>query len=230
MGKKKAETESKTPESLKTLHVITERAGMGNGGHLKIAKEALKAGAKVIQLRDKEMTDSEMGKLGRKMLKMTKTRNALLIINDRTSVAKRIGADGVHLGQKDVPVAAGRKKLKNKIIGASASGINKALKAVKEGADYIGFGPVFKTKSKKDAAKPCRIEGLKKIRMEFERRKIKTPVIAIGGITERNAEQVMKYADGIAVIGAISESRNRKMTIRRLLKIVERKKQTANRD
>ena len=127
MLRKNAKRGLKTTERLKTLHAITEQAGMGTEGHLKIANEALEAGATVIQLRDKKIPDLEMEKLGRKILKMTKKQRALLIVNDRPNVAKRIGADGVHIGRLDATIKSARRIIGKKIIGASASSIKEAL-------------------------------------------------------------------------------------------------------
>lgn len=181
------------------LYVITdEKVGLGRS-HSFLAEEALKGGATVIQLRDKEKSGRELYRIGLKIRELTKQYQALFIVNDRLDIAMAVGADGVHLGANDLPISVARKIAgRNFIIGASVSSPEEALIAEKEGADYISAQSIFATTSKEDV-KVIGIEGLKAI--------IKVsslPVIAIGGINKENVREVIKYgAKGIAVISAV---------------------------
>lgn len=182
-----------------SLYVITdEKIGLGRS-HLFLAEEALKGGATVIQLRDKEKSGRELYKIGVKLRKITKEYNALFIINDRLDIALAVGADGVHLGMNDLPISVARRIAGNNfIIGASVSSPEEAILAEKEGADYISAQSIFETSSKDDV-KVIGLEGLKTIVKVSS-----LPVIAIGGINRDNVRDVMKTGiKGIAVISAV---------------------------
>jgi len=126
--------------------------------------------------------------------------NVPLIINDRIDVALAVDADGIHLGQDDMPLTNARKLLPHKmIIGITVSTINEAIEAQKGGADYIGASPVFATPTKTDTAAPLGLEGLQEIKDA-----VTIPVVAIGGINLHNAEDVLLHgADCLAVVSAI---------------------------
>ncbi len=189
------------------LHVLTDRE--------MVAAAVIAGGAAVIQLRDKKASDEEMIELGKQLLRLTKGKIPL-IVDDRVNVALVIGADGVHVGQKDMPAKKVRRLIGRKmILGVSAHTVREAIKAEKDGADYIGVGPVFATQSKKDAESPIGLAGLKKIKDA-----VSIPVIAIGGITVENAASVIKYADGLAVISAVLKAPDPKKTTQWLRKII----------
>jgi len=182
-----------------SLYVITdEKIGLGRS-HTFLAEEALKGGATVIQLRDKEKSGRELYKIGVKLREITKKYGALFIVNDRLDIALAVGADGVHLGMNDLPISVARRIAGNNfIIGASVSSPEEAVLAEKEGADYISAQSIFETSSKEDV-KVIGLEGLKAIVKVSS-----LPVIAIGGINRDNVRDVMKTGvKGIAVISAV---------------------------
>ena len=165
-----------------------------------IVEKAVKGGATVVQLRAKSISTREFLDISMKIHSFLKKKRVPLIINDRIDIALALDADGVHLGQKDMPLQIARKILgKEKIIGISVNNIEEAMEAENNGADYLGVGPVFPTTTKPDIRAPLGIEGLRKIR-----EKIKIPIIAIGGINKSNVHEVYSTGvDGIAVVSAI---------------------------
>ena len=177
------------------LYVITDRRLRDE---IESTRLALEGGATAIQLRIKDAPTLEMVEIGRELRRITQKHDSLLFINDRIDVALAVEADGVHLGPEDMPVSLARKMAPNLIIGASAHTVEDALKAQKEGADYIGAGSVFPTTTKEDA-KPLGLEGLRRILQAVD-----IPVVAIGGINHENVREVLKLGvDGIAVVSAI---------------------------
>jgi thiamine-phosphate diphosphorylase len=183
---------------IRGLYVITD-PHLG-GGHLMGARAALQGGARIIQLRDKEATTRQLVEYAQSLRTLTREYGALLIINDRLNVALAVEADGVHLGQDDLPVALARRIGGERlIIGVSAETVEEALRAEADGADYLGVGPMFATDTKPDAGVPVGPERLRAIK-----ERVSIPVFGIGGITLQNAPQVlMAGADGICVISAI---------------------------
>lgn len=198
------------------LCVITDTNIQKKFSHIEIAEMAVKGGADIIQLRDKNMPASELVETAIAIKKICSGR-ALLIINDRVDIAMLSGADGVHLGKVDIPVNEARKLLgKNKYIGATANSLEDAKNAVKAGADYIGFGHIYPTQSKLKSNSPAGIIGLKEIV-----KNINIPVLAIGGIDLTNAEEVIKTrVHGIAVIGCVLKSQNPVNTVKQLKQII----------
>ncbi len=147
---------------------------------------ALKAGIKWIQFREKELSRKEIFYFALKLRDLTFQYNALLTINDYLDIAIACQADGVHLGQDDLPLEAA-KKIFSGIIGISTHNLQEALKAQKKGAHYIGFGPIFRTLTKKDALEPRGCDMLSLIQ-----KKIQIPVFAIGGINLENIEKIIE--------------------------------------
>lgn len=168
----------------------------------------------MVQLRDKISGDWEFLELARKVHQITRKKKIPLIINDRVDVAELMDAEGVHLGEEDLPVKEARKILgSKKIIGASAFDLKTAKSNEKEGADYIGLGPIFKTGSK-DIERPLGIEILR----EAEK-SLKIPVFPIGGINLGNLDQVISTGTKkIAVISAIFGAEDVKKTAQELLR------------
>jgi thiamine-phosphate pyrophosphorylase len=200
------------------LYVITCRDGASGRGHLDVAAAALEGGARAVQLRDKEMPARELLELALRIKEMIAERapGTLLIVNDRVDVARAAGADGVHLGQEDLPYRAAREILgPGALIGVSATCLAEAREAEAAGADYLGVGPVFPTPSKPDAAPAMGLEGLAKIRAA-----VRTPIVAIGGIGEDEVEAVLGAgADGIAVISAVTGASDMAEAVRRLARL-----------
>ena len=182
----------------RTLFLITDRT-TSSLNLTEITQRAVRAGIKTIQLREKNMTKKELYKEALSVRKFTLKHRAAFIINDYVDIALAVNADGVHLGQEDMPIREARKLLgKNKIIGISTHSLKQAVDAQRAGADYIGFGPIFKTTTK-DAGSPKGIESLIEIKKH-----IKIPVVAIGGITADNVSEVFKSGtDAVAVVSGI---------------------------
>src|SRR3990170_5745010 len=166
---------------------------------------ALKGGIKTVQLREKGLPTHELYSFACELRKLTSDFKANFIINDRVDIALAVEADGVHLGWESLPFGIVRKLLGfEKLIGVSTHNRQEALQAQDNGADYITFGPVFDTPSKAGLLDPTGPEEILKIRSE-----IRIPVIALGGISEKNIEAVLHSgADGIAVISSIMQADN----------------------
>lgn len=159
---------------------------------------ALEAGVRWIQYRDKERSRRLIYEESVKLRRITRAFRAVLIVNDHADIAYAVDADGVHLGQDDLPLSEARKIMKRKIIGVSTHSLEQAREAGDKGADYIGFGPVFHT-STKDAGEPQGLSMLGEIRREMT-----IPVVAIGGITPGNVRSVLaEGADAVAVASAL---------------------------
>jgi thiamine-phosphate pyrophosphorylase len=182
------------------LYVITDAKLIPRQRFVETVEAALRGGAALVQLREKEAPRHEIVRLGRELLALTRRHGALLIINDHPSVAAEIGADGVHVGRDDPPVAEARALLgPQAIVGASCYGdVERAAAAERDGADYVAFGTPFPSPTK---AKRTDI-SLDIFRQAKQR--VKLPVFAIGGITLDNARQVLDAgADGLAVVSGV---------------------------
>lgn len=191
-------TKEQLKEKLK-LYVILDRK-LGNGVSLKQqAQLAIAGGATAIQLRDKEMKGRDYYQAALVIRDVCRENNVLFIVNDRLDVALAAGADGVHLGQEDLPLHAAKKLAPpGFIIGISAVNVEQAKQAEKGGADYLGVGDVFGTASKPDA----KLTGVDMLKMICQSTSL--PCVAIGGINVNNAKIVLDAgAIGIAVISAV---------------------------
>ncbi len=182
------------------LHVLTDTVLQSRFSHLELARMAIKGGADTIQFRQKVGATREMIEIVRQLKQLCLDSGVTLIVDDRVDVAIATEADGVHLGQNDFPVALARKLLgESRIIGGSAASLEEAQKCLTEGADYIGFGPVYPTASKADADP---VTGIKLLKQAVEA--IPLPIIAIGGISADNTPEAIRTgAHGIAVISAV---------------------------
>jgi thiamine-phosphate pyrophosphorylase len=164
-----------------------------------VLRALLEAGVTVLQLRVKAMAPSEFLELAQWVRAETRGRGCKLIVNDRVDIALACDADGVHLGQEDLPLAAGRKLMGDKIIGISTHAIDQAREAEQNGADYVGFGPMFGTTTKATGYSARGVEMLRQIHAA-----VKIPIVAIGGINEQNVRQVWQAgADSAAIISDI---------------------------
>jgi len=165
-----------------------------------IIEEAIAGGVTMVQIREKNISAREFYDITCTVLDITKNRKVPLVVNDRLDIALAAGADGLHIGQSDMPLKAVRKIAGGRLfVGVSAGNWEEAIVAEKDGADYLGAGAVFPTASKTDTGEAIGLEQLAKICAA-----VKIPVIGIGGIGSSNAAQVMKTGTaGIAVISAI---------------------------
>ena len=182
------------------VYVVTDETVSGGRSHLQITERAVEGGADVVQLRAKGLEGRAMLNVAKDMRDATKGTDTLFIVNDRLDIAILANADGVHLGQDDIPVDEARRiSPPGFIIGVSVGSVEESLRAEKEGADYIGLGPVFATTSKDDAGPVCGLDLLNSVKDS-----VGIPVVAIGGITMDNAPSVIGAgADGLAVISAV---------------------------
>ncbi len=169
------------------------------------ASGILGAGAGILQLRAKGRGAGPVLEASRVLKRVALEYGALFIVNDRVDLAVLSGADGAHLGQDDIPLSEARRLLgPDSVIGVSTHDAAEARRAQEEGADYISFGPIFSTSTKKDAQSPRGVEYLREIR-----KTVTLPIVAIGGITENNAAEVLSAgADSVAVISGILLSKD----------------------
>lgn len=187
--------------NLKGLYVITDKKLIDRDSFVETVEKSIKGGARIVQLREKDTPEDEIISLGRQLLEVTKSHGVPLIINDSPELAKKIGADGVHLGGDDKSIKDARAILgENSIIGATCyNEIERGLKAVEYGADYVAFGTPYYTPTKPER-EPTSIEILR----EAVRLINNIPIFAIGGITKENAAPILDTGvEGIAVITSI---------------------------
>src|SRR3990170_7595515 len=165
----------------------------------KTATAIINGSARIIQLRAKGLLSREFLKSAFIVRKITKDRDVIFIVNDRVDIALIVDADGIHLGQDDLPANEARRLLGNdRIIGYSTHNLIEALEAVRLPIDYISFGPIFPTKPKEDVQTPKGLKLLSEVRKAVE-----IPIVAIGGITETNMAHVLK--EGVESVAMISE-------------------------
>ncbi len=179
-------------------------------------KRVLDAGIKWIQYREKDLTRKEIYYTAERLRRITEDYEAVFIVNDHADIACAVDADGVHIGQDDLPIKEARRIMKDKIIGVSTHDLQQAIEAEVEGADYIGFGPIFATSTKENADSP---RGLELLRMVSSQ--VKIPVVAIGGINIENIEDVLKHgASAVAVVSGILKSEDIYRTAGEFVRIV----------
>mgnify|MGYP006283400845 CR=1 FL=1 len=181
-----------------------------------IAEAAIAGGVDAVQVREKHRSARERLALARDLRDVTAAADVALLVNDRVDVALAAGADGVHLGDDDLPVAAARKQLgEDAIIGRSVSTPEAAREAEAAGADYLGVGAVYRTGSKEDVPEEEQAIGLETVR-EIDAA-VDIPFVGIGGITPENADEVAAAgADGVAVITAITQADDPEAATQRL--------------
>ena len=197
-----------------SLYLVTDNSE-NEERFLKTIEEAILGGVSVVQIREKTADTLDFYNLALKVKEITTKYNVPLIINDRVDVALAIDADGVHVGQSDMPCEITRKLIgENKILGVSAATVDEAVKAEKDGADYIGTGAVFPTSTKADA------ESVTKEELANIVKSINIPVVAIGGITQKNANELKDAGiAGLSVVSAIMSADNPKKASEKLLNI-----------
>ncbi len=183
------------------LYVITDSSLSKGKTDFEVAKLAYEGGAEVVQLRMKNTSGFEMLAQSKKIQNIANEMNRIFIVNDRIDIAMASDADGVHLGQDDIPLADARRLMGDeKIIGISVSTVEEAIKAYKGGADYIAIGSIFNTKTKDDAGDGLGLDAIINIRKAVP----DIPLVAIGGINLGNIKDVIRAgADSAAVISAV---------------------------
>jgi thiamine-phosphate pyrophosphorylase len=202
-----------------SVYLVTDRGLSGGRSTLDIVSRAVAGGVSCVQLREKNINTREFIEEAMAVRRVLKKSKVPLIINDRVDVAMAVGADGVHLGQGDMPCKMAREMLPGSmVIGISAESMRDAVYAERDGADYIGVSPIYQTPTKPDAAKPLGLEGLERIR-----KNVGLPLVGIGGLKAENAAEVIKRgADGVAVVSAIVSAKDPASATRSLAEIVRR--------
>lgn len=195
-----------------TLYLCTDRSLMSTAAIEDAVEQAVQGGCTVVQLREKDCSSREFYDIAMSVKSITDRYQVPLIINDRVDIALAVGADGVHVGQSDLPAPVVRSIIgADKILGVSASTLEEARKAQAEGADYLGVGAMYPTGTKRDAAVTS-IEELKEIR-----RQTTIPIVVIGGINENTLENFKGYGiDGLAVVSAVIAAKDIKGAAQKL--------------
>lgn len=201
------------PEGL--YGITCEKFGHGRN-NIEQAKLLCEAGIKIIQYREKYKSLKERIEEAKEIRKITREYGVIFIVNDNVEIASLVDADGVHIGQDDLPIKYVRELLGEKIIGLSTHSPEQAEQAVKDGADYIGVGPIFSTQTKDNVCDPVGFEYL-----EYVVKNINIPFVAIGGIKFSNMKEVLKRgAKSICLVSEITDSENIKETVDKLNEII----------
>ncbi len=181
------------------LYAVTDRAWVGRQTLSEQISDAIDGGVTIVQLREKELPEDEFIREAEEICRLCHSRGIPLIINDNYNVALKVGADGVHVGIEDAPVAEIRSKAgEGFIIGATAKTVEQAQQAERSGADYIGVGAVFPSPTKKNAIR------ISDAQLEQIVSSVSIPAVAIGGITINNADEIRcSGLRGIAVVSAV---------------------------
>lgn len=200
-------------ERMVGLYVILDRQFLAGRDDLDIASQIIEGGATVIQLRDKQSKKGEILPIAQKLRELCNQAGVLFLINDYLDLALAVDADGLHIGQDDLPMPVVRRELPiDKVVGCSVTTPVQAMKAQNEGADYIAVGSMFPTTTKKEAT-VVGIDTLKELR-----RAVSTPLVAIGGINQDNVGEVVAAgADAVAVISAVLGEKDVKGAAQRLV-------------
>ena len=201
-----------------TLYLVTDRKLSLGRSNSEVVERALKSGVTMVQYREKELPFREMLIEASRLKYITHKYNKTFIVNDRVDLALAVDADGVHLGQDDMPVAIARRLLPpDKIIGCSVRNLNEALLAMAEGADYIALSGVLPTPTKPDTGGAIPTNVIIEIT-----KNIPIPIVAIGGIKPENAHKFIELgADGVAVVSAIVSAKNIEAATEKLFNAVK---------
>lgn len=195
------------------LYAIADADQTGGRPLDRVVEAMLAGGVSVLQLRVKDRPAGEFLRAALTVRERTARAGCLFIVNDRLDVALAADADGVHLGQEDLPLEAARPLMGDKLIGVSTHSLSQAEQAEQGGADYIGFGPVFDTRTKQTGYSSRGLSMLESVS-----RRVRIPIVAIGGVTADNAPQTWsRGADAAAMIGYLTRGRDVSARVRRVL-------------
>lgn len=197
-----------------SLYLVTDRALSKGRSLLEIIKSAVEGGVTIVQLREKDCSTREFLKIAQEVKDLCSPLGVPLIINDRVDIALAVGAEGLHIGQSDMPYEIARKLMgPSAIIGLSVENVQDALNAEKIDVDYLGLSPIYSTPTKIDIHHELGLEGIREIR-KISRH----PLIAIGGVNIHNtAEIIAAGSDGIAVVSAICSAEDPRSASQKLL-------------
>lgn len=182
------------------LYPIADTLGRAELSYIDLAEKLCAGGARLLQLRVKDLPTRDFLATAQDVREICRRHNCLLIINDRADIALAVEADGVHVGQEDLPLAAARQVVgPGKIVGVSTHSPQQAIEAARDGADYIGFGPLFGTTTKATGYTARGLEQLREIR-----KLVTIPIVAIGGITTERAPSALEAgANAVAMISEL---------------------------
>ena len=203
------------------FYLVTD-SGLSRKGTLNDVAQAVKAGCRIIQYREKHKSTKEMVEEALALKKLCLNR-AVFLVNDRVDVALAVGADGVHIGQDDMPFEIARDILGvDKIIGLTVHDVKEAQIAERKGADYIGLSPIFATSTKNDAGKACGASMITEVKKHIE-----LPIVSIGGITKENVREVIQAgSDAAAAISAVVCAGDVYGEISEFIQIIQRAKRS----
>jgi thiamine-phosphate pyrophosphorylase len=206
-------------KQIRGLQVIIDTQALKGRSHIAVATALIRGGAKTLQLRDKLLSKKELLLIAQQLKDLCAGHDVLFIMNDYLDLALAANADGLHLGQNDLPVKAARKLLPiDKILGCSTTTVDQAAKAEADGADYIAVGSMYPSPSKETAI----VVGLKQLRQV--RQAVSSPIVAIGGITQDNVTEVIAAgANSVAVISAVLGAKSPEEAARKLVARIETK-------
>jgi len=199
------------------LYLVTSQSLSLERTTLQVLEAALRGGVRLVQLREKEMSLREIYAIAIEARRMTREAGALLIINDRIDVALAVGADGVHLGQDDLPIEASRELGPDLIIGASTHSVAEADDAIAQGASYVNIGPIFSTNTKMWADEYLGLDGLREISAT-----VTVPFTVMGGIKRAHIPQLVEAgAETIALVTAVTKAPDPEAATRELLAAIK---------
>lgn len=202
------------------LYVLTGVEFLQGRPLLEVAEAALRGGAGALQLREKTLRDGELLSAARALRDLTRRFGALFLVNDRADVALLSDADGVHVGQRDLPPAEVRRLIgPDRLLGVSTHSLDQARRAVEAGADYVGVGPVYPTRTKADAVAPVTLTYVR----EVARARLPVPAFAIGGLKPDNLEAVLREGVlRVAVVTGVISADDPETAARRYREILDR--------
>ncbi len=203
---------------LRGLYCILDEAWSSKGSLLEMLQQGAEAGVKLVQYRNKTGSMKQAFRVAENLRSLAKDRGIVFIVNDRCDLGLAVEADGVHLGQSDLPLHLARKMIpRHMVLGISTHNADQVRKATEEGADYLGFGPIFATTTKTNHDPIVGLEGLSQVR-----RLTSLPIFAIGGITLEAVPNLRKAgADGVAVASAILNAKDRSLAFSQFLHAFE---------
>jgi thiamine-phosphate pyrophosphorylase len=198
------------------IYPVTCRKLSAGRSNEEVLEGVLEGGARIVQLREKESSSRELYELARRFREITARAGVLLIINDRIDIALAVEADGVHLGQDDLPIPVARKLGPELILGASTHSLEEALRAQDEGADYVNIGPIFQTSTKEGVSGFLGPEAISAISPS-----LRIPFTVMGGIHARNLEEVLEHgARRVAMVTEITQAPDIAEAVRELRRTI----------
>lgn len=198
-------------------YFITDR-GLSKQGNVEDVRAAIQGGVQIVQYREKSLPIRDQIQEALRLRALCRENGVVFLVNDRVDVALAVEADGVHLGQEDMPLPLARRLLgEEKIIGITVGTIKEALEAQRDGADYLAVSPIFPTRTKEDAGQAVGLERIREIRSKAD-----LPLVGIGGIGPRNARQVIEAgADCVCAISAVVGQEDVQTAVEELLRVLE---------